>query len=485
MSKTLHIPNFLGGLRDGLPPQQIADNEVSSLLNFMLTRPFGVFDPTDTETWKQLKTRPVARRYSDDIAVPTLDLVELNLFSSGAITYIISGGIDGTPNLRFYYTQVDGGIPRTNTLLYSVASNTESSVWSVNHMQYVYTGDGYTDNRKWDGSVLTNLGAAHPRCLTAATHKSRLLLANDITNNAPNRLWISNVGSDTIPSTSFIDIGTTSEGIVQIVDAIDKIIVIKERSTWYVYLSANLSDSQVIVVDKDRGAQKRKAVVPYGDGFICVARDRGLEIFSNGYVPLPGALEEYKKLGESASIYVYNDCVYIIANNYMHIYSIKYHTNTRHSFEAYLPNTVIYNPYWNNLTGATKNTNPLLVSLFDNGFGPQGAILESNITQSFVTKKFTFGDLARYKAINYVVFACEGITTPPSFSARAYCDGVLKQTVGFTPNSNSYVKCNFIPSLVRGREIQFEIEGFSAAADEPSIAFREAWIDYNIENAVI
>lgn len=451
----------------------------------MLHRPLD--NETTNRTWRYLKTRPLFREYSLKIA-SAFNLVDRNIFKciSGANagkSFIVVGGVDSGNTLRWYYYDLSAVVGGALTALYNVASASTSSPWSVLYNQFIYMGDGYSDNRKWDGNTLTNIGAAHPRCLTAATHKSRLILANDITNTAPNRLWISDVGTDTIQSTSFIDVGPSSESIIQVVDAIDKLIIVKESSTWFIYLAANLIDSQKFLVDPQKGAQNKRCISPYGSGFICVSERRGLELFVNEYSPLPSSLEIYKEAATILSVYSYGDLVYLCTGGELYVYDIINKTNTVHLCDGAVIHNIVYAPPKQGLLGTYADPGsgfPALLSLFSDII--PGIGLDPAIPAAYTTKLFTFGDVSRYKSINRVILGINSLSSNSVVVCTAVCDGVGAQVLTAPTSGASFLEFKFNPNVVKGREISFSFS--NNVGNFSSYAFREMWIHYNIEDRI-
>lgn len=486
----LHIPNFIGGYCDNRHATQLDPNQSPNIIDFELG------NPAAGDFQYLLKARQPIYQYTTDANFINLTFRNINIFkcTTGANSgkkYIITGGFDN-PNSRWFYAEVSGFAPYTHTALFNASSNTNGIWWSVLFNQYVYMGDGYISNRKWDGNTLTDLGVAHPKCLEAGTHKNRLLLANDLTNGVPNRLWISNVGSDTIPSTSFIDIGSRDDAIVGVIDGIDRIIVIKQRATYAVYLSANLADSTVVVLDTQKGVPNRQSITPYKTGFISCVYSRGLEVFINEYEPLTSSTHKFRS-ALMPCIFYYNDYVYVTTpgdpftkstpvEHYLYSLSMKtttyFNTSTLRQLVVYTLDGVNAVSYLLGTWFDTVTLKPSVVVLNDTASG----VFKESINLQYVTPKFTFGDASKYKSIEHLSIACFGNS---NIKIDAYADGVLRQSITLSPSVDySVLKYRFNPHQVRGRVIQFIIS-VPDTIPIPNHELYEAWIHYNIEDAVI
>ena len=112
---------------------------------------------------------------------------------------------------------------------------------------------------------------------------------------------------------------------------------------------------------------------------------------------------------------------------------------------------------------------------------------ETNISCLVKTKDFSLEDIGRFKKLNYIVLEFNAPNTVNAVTLKIYGDGVLKETLTFTPTATGHNIKKFLPTrhISFGKHLSFRIEYTQPASNADRFAvYDSSYFNYNAENRV-
>jgi len=363
---------------------------------------------------------------------------------------------------------------------------------------YLYYTDGNKAWRKWDGLDDTASG------FTTITkygiqHKSKAIYLNDVTNNKPHRFWVSNTGTpETVPAANSFDVGESTDALVAGIDQTERCILIKEKSMYGFYLAPTLTESTILRGDQWKGSVSPLGVVWGSFGTYIYSADAGIQSISGLYIE-PSVLQLYNKFkgfqNTAAALMFREDQVLISTksdsgqskNNRIYLVDILDEENLK-VYQYNIP-IVVFCQNKGILTFDKRlkaieddGTNRYIVEL-----DQRISTAETNISCLVKTKDFSLEDIGRFKKLNYIVLEFNAPNTVNAVTLKIYGDGVLKETLTFTPTATGHNIKKFLPKrhLSFGKHITFQIEYTQPASNTDRFAlFDSSYFDYDTEQRV-
>jgi hypothetical protein len=296
-----------------------------------------------------------------------------------------------------------------------------------------------------------------------------MFYANDVTNGLPNYLWISDVGlPESVGASNFFPIGDQSDPIIGIMDQVERVLILKENSTWAFYLAPVLANSTLLRAEEYKGSISPRGMLYNNVGTYVYTTDSGVQLIQGlqyqAIVPqilnfLKGFQNELASFGlwedylliatKSASADTYNKRVFLYHNESKKVY--QYNTN----FSLFCQNRGLQT--FNNKLKAIEDdgTNKYIVEL-----DQTSSTVESTISCVAQTKDLDFGTMAKKKKIRAIHVVAIFPDTTTALTVKCYTDGTLADTVTYTPTATgeqtAYLKFN--PAACVGRDISFRFE---------------------------
>lgn len=467
MAKLGAAESLTGGLNKLLIPHQIKDDELQTLEN-MEVRPTSV---SDTLTYLALTARSSYKRLNTTtLPYAPKNLIEfIQRVAGGSGTgskFLVTGGFNtSTSNFQVdYLADAASAITNISALASSDTARFSPFLFGV----YLYYTDGARAWRRWDGVTDAASG------FTTVTkfgikHKNRAFYFNDVTSTLPHYVWVSDVGlPETVGASNFFTIGDASDPIIGAMDQIERILVIKEKSTWALYLAPELTNSTILRSDEYKGSVAPLGAVWNNVGTFVYTADCGVQLIRGlQYRPSVDQLQNFLKgfQNTKAALGAWEDFLVIATlavasdthNNRVFLYDL----NTKKAYQHNM-----------NIAGFCMNKgittfNKRLKALEDDGtnrhiieFDQISGQAETTIACVAKTKEWDAGDLSRIKKVRSLVFEATFPNATTALTIKSYGDGALTETKTFTPAANGVqrVIVKFLPNVTKGYRISFQFE---------------------------
>lgn len=486
------IEHFMDGLNQIVHPTMIKNTEAQVIENFEV-RPTSV---ADTLTYLALTARGSYKRlHSDALPFPARNLIEFVQRVAGGSgagsKFLVTGGFDSVAG-QFKVRSLADGASTTSDISGTASSDTGLCEFVLMN-QYLFYTNGALAWRKWDGVTDSASGfTTITKCGTK--HKNRIIYGNDVTNGVPNRLWVSDVGlPESVGASNFFDIGDRSDPIISLSDQIERILVVKEKSTWAFYLAPILTSSSILRADEYKGSVAPRGVLwATGNTFVYTTSEGIQEIEGLQYGPSVIQLMNFLKGFQNTLANLgYREDQLLIATyaNSSGTYNTRvfiYDSNTK---KVYQFNMNISTFCMNR--GVTTFSKRLKACEDDNGSNRYivemeavSSQVETNIACVWKSKKFWFKDPGRYKFIDKFTLDINAPNTTNAVTLKTYGDGTLVNTQTWTPSATGLQRnvFKFDISVVRGRFIEFQIEYTQSGTSADKFALLSAKIEYDFES---
>jgi len=400
----------------------------------------------------------------------------VNVSPSGT-KWLVTGGWDGSAN--FVVKALRDGQTSPITVKSQVSSNTAICSFMIFNDQLYYT-NGALAWRKWNG--LDDVASTYTTITKyAIQHKNKAIYLNDVTNNIPNKIWISNTGTpETVSASNGFLIGDYSDAIVLGIDQRERIVIGKEKSMWLFALAPTITDSTLL-----KGEQFKGTISPLGSMYASAGTfiygDRtGIQTLSGLYME-PVVLQLINQLrgfNNSKAALSFKDEQLLIStlsdsgqtrNN--RIYLIDLIDETQKVWQYNLS----IGCFCQNIGSLTfgkrlkamedDGTNRYFIEL-DEVSSPQ----ETNISCVAQTKDWMDLEndrIPRLQKVKHVIVDFIAPNTSNALTLKIYGDGSLKETLPFTPSSTGFNRHMFKPrlDLSRGYRISYRFEYTQPGSD--------------------
>ncbi len=412
---------------------------------------------------------------------------------------LIAGGY-ATGGSAFVVKYLNDGSTATTVISSQAATNTSHCEFLLFNNLLYYT-NGNVAWRRWNG--VDDVASSFTTITHyAVEHKTRAIYLNDVTNNRPNRVWISNVGTpETVPSGNNFSIGNYTDALVVGVDQTERLILIKEKSLFAMYLAPTLSDSSILKGDDFKGTEAPLGVVWGPFGTFVYNGVHGMQSVSGLYI-VPTVFQLYNQLkgfkNQRAALGFKDDQLLITT-----LSSSGQAQNNRLYLVDMLEgdeNQKVYQ--WNvNFAAFCKNQGTLtfggrLKALEDDGtnrfiveLDQTASTAEASFDCVMQTKDFVepaTQNLPRAQLVRKVVldFIAPNITNAVTVECMA--DGASVQSVSYTPTATGFNRrvFNFSPHLCRGYRISFRISYTQPSSNTTRFAVLRLAYEYDLESRV-
>jgi len=376
----------------------------------------------------------------------------------------------------------------------------------------IYYTDGSVAWRKWDG-VADQSTTMTTTTQIGTVHKNTAFYGYDVTNNLPHRLYYSNVGqpetfgvaTDPASGTQYFDIGDPGEAIIALTEQIDRLIIQKEASTWFLYFNAgDPVNSMLVQADPNKGS-----VSPQGS---IISSNGQLVTFTNGFgwQALPPS-SYMRSFYQPIALPIFNmlrgstwDTQANMGYNYDQVWLASF---IQENIDGTTPRVFVFDHLTEKCYKLTF-TNPIYLSTFCRDhlciltfdWGPKVGVALTTTTGALVefdhfsesdettiacyaqTKDFTFDLPDHRKAINYTVLEFVAADASTSITMKTYADGVLKETKSFTPTAAGWTRWYqpLLPSTTTGNRISFDFS-YNQPQSNTRFALLKLCINYTIE----
>lgn len=412
--------------------------------------------------------------------------------------YLVVGGYD-TAGSAFVVKALRDN--QTALTLISSQITTNSSICSfLLFNQNLYYTNGVVPWRRWNG--VNDVASGFTTITKYATkHKNKAIYLNDISNNRPNRIWVSNTGDpESVPSSNSFDIGDFADALVGGIDQLERLLLIKEKSLYGFYLAPTLSDSSILRGDEWKGSISPLGIIwgPFGT-FIYSARS-GMQAVSGLYVS-PTVLQLYNQLkgfqNKRAALGFDEDQLLISTlsssgqsrNN--RIYTIDLLDEDNQKVYQWNVNISLFCQNhgiltFNNRMKAIEDdgTNRFIVEL-----NQIASVAEASFDCIAQTKDFMVSSenlIPKVQVVNYVVVDFIAPNTTNALTLEIFADGASVQNLSFIPTTTGFNRRVFYTSrhLSRGYRISFRLTYTQTATDVIRFAILRIGYNYDIEERV-
>ena len=483
----IRLNNFIKGLNTSAHPTQIGESFLQDVENMEVQ--LDVIDGTTNLTYLALTARGSYKRLHTDDILATHNFTPYGIFefikrnSAGNIPVgtplmVVAG--KGGSGLHFAYMK-RGDTTLTQNFTSGGTTVDNKQVFFFTYGDALYFNGLETVWYKWLGSDLTAPAPSGftTKTLVATVHKQRVFYGNDITNGKPNRIWVSDVGDpETVGASNFFDIGSDDDPIIALLDQVERVLIIKENSTWAFYLAPTLSDSTILRADEWKGAESSHGAIWASYGTFVYTKDSGIQ-FVRGlrYEAFIQQIYNYaKRLNPwRSSMAIWSDKLYIAArkeqdfqipNNETLVYDFNVQGVFKHTWplHSYCPNRGLrFAPTGTRETRLkalevdTTTSKYFIVELYPTPSDSQ----ETTISCKMKTGALHFGDTSRKKILNWLVleFNAPDTTTPVALNIYVNNNTIPAQTLTFTPTATGFQRKRFDPIIpsVSGHYLTFEV----------------------------
>lgn len=476
------LTDFTGGLNLFQHPTQLKDNEFQILEN-MEVRPTSV---SDTLSYLALTARNSYRR----LHTSTLGYVPRNLIewvAPAGTARLFSGGYKSS-KLYVDYIQ-SGALPATVTNVSNTSSVDTGLLVFLPFNQYLFYTDGNIAWRRFDGTNDVASGFT-TKTKTGCTHKNRAFYGNDVTNSQPNYLWYSDVGTpETVGASSFFAVGDPFDPIVAIQDQNERLLIVKQFSTYVLYIAPDPVDSTLIQANPWKGTSASRGTLWTQDGTYILTQNTGLQLIrATTYTTIGNKLVNFLKgFQNSAAVFGYREDQVLLSTK-----NVNADTYNKRTFIYDNENIYQYNA---NFSVFCQN---LGVLSFDSRFK---AMENDGTNQYFVeldrldspaettipcvarTKEFDLDAPQQKKTISLLTHTAIFPDTTTVLTVKIYGDSALLDTQTFTPAATGLVRFSLRPNLSTNYAnfFSFRFEYAQDATKAIKFAVLSLDIEYQVE----
>ena len=419
----------------------------------------------------------------------------VNVSPSGT-KWLVTGGWDGSAN--FVVKALRDGQTSPITIKSQASSDTGICSFLL-FGQYLYFTNGALAWRRWNGldEVVSGFTTITKY---AVQHKNKAIYLNDVTNKAPNQIWVSSTGNaETVPAVNNFLCGDHGDAISSAVDQLERLVVIKEKSIWGFYLAPALADSSML-----RGDQYKGSISPLGHiwgsfGTYLYSTSAGIQAISGLYVTptvfqIMNQLRGFQNTGavlafkeDQVLISTFSDSTQVRNNR---VYSVDVATEEANVvFQANL-SIGCFCLNQGTLTFAKKikameddGTNRYFIEL-----DQVSGAAETNIACVAQTKDFMDieNKVARIQNVNFITVEFLAPNTTNALTLKIFGDGMLVETLTFTPTATGFNRKKFLAlrHLSRGLTISYRLEYTQPSSNATRFAILNISDNYNIQPRV-
>ncbi len=417
------------------------------------------------------------------------DLWTITVSPDGTI-FLVTGGFNSSNELELRY--LADGETASSEISTTSSSDTGSLVLLPYNDELYYT-DGSLPWRKWNGTRDAVSGFT-TITKTAIQHKNLIVYANDVTNGTPNVIWVSSTGTpETVPAANTFVIGDRSDPIIGLMDQIERILIIKERSTWAFYKAPTLSDSTILRADEWKGSVSPLGQIWGSFGTFVMTTDAGLQKVT-GLRYDPTALPIYnflKGFQNTLAALGFREDQILLATK-----SVSADTYNKRLFSFDVNSETIFQSNLN-ISCLCLNRGVLtfggrLKACEDGGsaatrkvieFDQVSGNVESTVSCLTRTKEYDCNQPTRVKTLNHLMLDAYYPDTT-TLTIKAYVDGSLTETQTYTPSGAGFhrAKIDFINSTSYGYHISFQFEYSQSGTESDRFALLSGIIDFSVES---
>ena len=425
------------------------------------------------------------------------DAWTINVSENGT-RFLVTGGYDSTGG-AFVIKSLRDGQTTTSVVSSQVTANTSVCSFLLFN-NYLYYTNGGVAWRRWNG--LNDVASGFTTITRYATqHKNKAIYLYDVTNNRPNRLWVSNTGdAEVVPAANNFAVGDYSDGLVIGIDQLERLLLVKEKSVHAFYMAPTLADSSIL-----RGDEWKGSISPLGSvwgpfGTYLYSNTAGIQSVSGLYVQ-PAVLQLYNQLkgfrNQRAAMGFNEDQVMISTlsssgaarNNRVYTLDLLDDENPRiYQWNAAL--TLFCQNHgtltFNNKMKAIEDdgTNRFIVEL-----DQTASVAEASFDCIAQTKDFviTGEDLIpRTQLVDHVILDFIAPNIVNTVTIEVLADGATVQSATFTPTVTGFNRrvFKFSRHICRGYRISFRISNTQSATNALRFAILRLGYNYDIEQRV-
>ena len=403
--------------------------------------------------------------------------------------YLMTGGYNSSTGKLEIRSLHDGG---TVTSQVSATTTTDSGTLSFMLFgQHLFYTNGVLAWRKWNGVTDAASG------FTTVTkfgikHKNRAFYFNDVTNGRPDYLWVSDVGlPETVSASNFFSVGDSSDNGTSLSDQVERILLIKERSTWAFYLAPEVANSTLLRADEYKGSVASLGNI-WASGVTWVyTPDSGIQIVEGlQYQPsVPQLMNFLKGFQNSLAALGFREDQLLIAtysssaqtrNNRVFVYDIgaKKLFQLNLSLSCFCSNRGITTFDKRFKACEDDGTNRYLVEL--EAISSQA---ETNISLVWKSKSFDFKALENRKHIDSLTLDILAPNTANAVTLKTYADDTLVNTQTWTPSATGYQRhiFTFLYHIAQGNVFAWQLEYTQPGTSASKFALMRMVVDYQVE----
>lgn len=425
------------------------------------------------------------------------DTWSVNVSPNGT-KFLVSGGYATSGNAFVVKALQDGG--STTTVISSqVTSDTSVCSFMLFNQNLYYTNGGVAW-RRWNG--INDVASGFTTITKYATkHKNKAIYLYDVTNNRPNRIWVSNTGdAETVPAANNFNIGDYTDALVIGIDQLERVLLVKEKSIHAFYLAPTLTDSTILRGDEWKGSISPLGAIWGPFGTFLYSATSGMQSVSGLFVQ-PTVLQLYNQLkgfqNQKAALGFNEDQLLISTlsssgqarNNRIYTLDLLEEDNQRvYQWNA---NLVLFCQNYGTLTFNNKmkaceddGTNRFIVELDQIASVAEASFDCVAQTKDFMATEKNLVPMAQL--INFVSVDFIAPNTVNPLTVDVIADGASVQSATFTPTATGFNRRIFYFSkhICRGYRISYRFSYTQPGTNSLRFAILGFGDDFDIEMRV-
>jgi len=423
------------------------------------------------------------------------DTWSFNVTADGT-KYLVAAGYDTSGSAVVVKSLQDGATTMTTISCQVVANSSFVSLLLFG--RNLYHTNGNYPWRKWNG--LNDVASGFTtQTRYAVQHKNRAIYLYDVTNNRPDRIWVSNVGdAETVQAVNNFTIGEFSDSLIIGIDQTERLLLVKEKSTYGFYLAPTIADSSLLKGDDFKGSEAPLGVVWGPFGTFVYNGNHGIQSVSGLYIvptvfqisnQLKGFKNPLAALGFkddsllittlSSSGQAYNNRMYVVnlieGDENQKVY--QWNTN----FAAFCQNqgTLTFGNKFKVLED--DGTNRYICELDQTASTAEASFDCVMQTKDFLQPEGEF--IPRAQLIHQLALEFIAPNTTNAITVDVFADGASVQSSTYTPAATGYNRriFDFDPNICRGYRISFQISYTQPASDSLRFAPLQGAYKYELE----
>ena len=417
--------------------------------------------------------------------------------SPNGTKYLVTAGYATTAAGSFFTVKalVDGGSLTTVISSQVVTSNTSICSFLLVNNNLYYT-DGSLAWRRWNG--VNDVASGFTTITKYATnHKNKAFYFWDVTNNRPNRMWVSNTGdAETVPAANNFSIGDYTDGLVLGIESGERLILVKEKSIHAFYLAPVLFDSQILKGDEWKGTISPLGAIWGAFGTFLYGNSGLLSV--SGLNTYPALLQLYNQLkgfqNQRAALSFNEDQLLISTlsssgqarNNIIYTMDLVDEENSR-VYQASMPITLFCQnrgilTFGNKLKAIEDNgTNRFIVELDAVASAVEASFICVAQTKDYMVHSKTQEPLVQ--TVKHVIVNFNAPNTVNDLVVDVIADGVSVASASYTPTVAGFNKRIFYfqPHIARGYRISYRFTHTQIATNATRFAIYGFSDDFELE----